>query len=115
MKILPAINTENFDEAKNRINLLKDLTKEFHIDISSSDFSNYQTWQNPKDIDRLEEDLKLHLHLMIKLKPQEILKWDNKRVKSFILHLEGTNLPDALIKFSKKTKKNIFIAWSPKI
>jgi len=115
MKILPAINTENFDEAKNRINLLKDLTKEFHIDISSLDFSNYQTWQNPKDIDRLEEDLKLHLHLMIRLKPQEILKWDNKRVKSFILHLEGTNLPDALIKFSKKTKKNLFIAWSPKI
>jgi len=115
MKILPAINTENFDEAKNRINLLKDLTKEFHIDISSLDFSNYQTWQNPKDIDRLEEDLRLHLHLMIRLKPQEILKWDNKRVKSFILHLEGTNLPDALIKFSKKTKKNLFIAWSPKI
>ena len=115
MRIIPSINTENFEEAKNRINLLKNYTNEFHIDISSKDFANYQTWQNPKEIDRLDEDLKLHLHLMIRLKPQEIIKWDNKRIKIFILHLEACNLPYALIKFAKKLKKEIVLAWSSNI
>lgn len=115
MKIIPSINTENFEEAKNRINLLKNRTKEFHVDISSKDFANYQTWQNPKELDKLDEDLKLQLHLMIRMKPQEMVKWNNKRVKLLVLHLEGCNLPHALLKFAKRLKKEIILAWSPKV
>ena len=115
MKIIPSINTENFEEAKNRINLFKNFTKEFHIDISSEDFANYQTWQNPKELDRLDEDLKLQVHLMVRLKPQEIIKWNNKRIKLLALHLEGCNLPHALLKFAKRLKKEIILAWPPNI
>ncbi len=115
MKILPSINTQTFDEAKSRIDYLKNITNEFHLDISSLEFANYQTWNNPKELERLDENLKLHLHLMIKLKPQEILKWSNKRIKTLILHLEGSNLPYALIRFAKKLKKELIIAWSPNI
>ncbi len=112
MKIIPSINTENFEEAKKRIDILKKVTKEFHIDISSLDFTNHQTWQNPKNLDILDNDLKLQIHLMVKLKPMEILKWNNSRVKIFILHFEACNLPFALLKFARKTKKEIAIAWS---
>lgn len=115
MKIVPSINTENFGEAKRRIESLKALTAEFHIDISSLDFTDYQTWQNPKELERLDENLKLHVHLMVQLKPQEILKWNNERIKILILHFEGCNLPFALLKFAKKLKKEIIIAWSPHI
>ncbi len=88
MKIIPSINTETFEIAKERINILKNLTKEFHIDISDLNFANFQTWNNPKELDRLDEDLKLQVHLMMKLKPQEILKWSNSRIKILILHLD---------------------------
>lgn len=115
IKILPAINTKTFEEVKEKINILKDLTKEFHIDISSLEFANYETWNNPKELDRLETDIKIHLHLMIKLKPQEILKWNNSRIKSFFLHIESTNLPDAFIRLAKKTKKELFIVWSKNV
>lgn len=115
MKIIPSINTETFAEAKRRINLLKNIIKEFHLDIASLDFTNHQTWQNPKDLDLLDLDLKIHLHLMVKLKPQEILKWNNARIKNFILHFEACNLPFGLLKFVKKTKKEITIAWAPNI
>ena len=115
MKIIPSINTETFEIAKERINILKNLTKEFHIDISDLNFANFQTWSNPKELDRLDEDLKLQVHLMMKLKPQEILKWSNSRIKILILHLEACELPFALIKFAKRLKKEIIIAWSPSI
>lgn len=115
MKIIPSINTETFEIAKQRIDTLKDLTKEFHLDISNLDFANFQTWNNPKELDRLDENLKLQVHLMTKLKPQEILKWSNHRIKTLILHLEACQLPHALIKFAKKLKKEIIISWSPLI
>lgn len=112
MKIIPSINTETFEEAKKRIDLLKNITQDFHIDIASLDFTNHQTWQNPKNLDLLDMDLKIQLHLMVYLKPMEILKWNNSRVKTFILHFEACNLPFALLKFAKKTKKEIIIAWT---
>ncbi len=115
MKIIPSINTESFEIAKERINILKNLTKEFHIDISDINFANFQTWNNPKELDKLDENLKLQIHLMTKLKPQEVLKWSNHRIKILILHLEGCELPHALLKFAKKLKKEIIIAWSPAI
>lgn len=115
MKVIPSINVGSFEEVKKRIELLKSITKEFHLDISSLNFTNHQTWQNPKDLERLDENLKLQIHLMVKLKPQEILKWNNKRIKSLILHFEGCNLPFALLKFAKKLKKEIIIAWSPSV
>lgn len=114
MRIIPSINTETFKEAREKINLLKDLTKEFHIDIASVDFCNYQSWGNPVDFEKLDENLQFGIHLMLNLKPQEILKWSNKRIKRFILHLEGTNNPDGLLKIAKRTNKEIYVALSPK-
>ena len=115
MKVVPSINTETFEIAKERINALKNITKEFHIDISDLNFANFQTWNNPKELDKLDDDLKIQIHLMTKLKPQEILKWSNHRIKTLILHLEGCELPYALLKFAKKLKKEIIIVWSPAV
>ncbi|MEK7673599.1 MAG: hypothetical protein AAB371_00145 [Patescibacteria group bacterium] len=112
MKIIPAINSQTFEEVKNKIDLLKDLTKEFHIDVASENFCNYQTWSNPIDLEKIDEDIEIGLHLMLNLKPQEILKWNNKRVKKIILHLEGTDNPDGLIKIAKKIRRKIYIALS---
>lgn len=113
MKIIPAINTQSFEEIVSKINLLKDLTKEFHLDVASVSFTGYQTWSSPADLDRLDESLHLNLHLMVELAPQEILKWANKRVNRFIVHLEASPNPDGLIKVAKKTKKEIYVTWSP--
>jgi ribulose-phosphate 3-epimerase len=110
-KIIPAINVQTFEEIKEKINLLKDLTNHFHLDVASLEFTGYQTWQNPEDLTKIE-DLTFDLHLMLSLKPQEILKWAKENVKTLILHLEASQNPDGLLKMAKKTKKKIFIAWS---
>ncbi|GBD34410.1 Ribulose-phosphate 3-epimerase [bacterium HR35] len=142
-KIIPAINAQSFEEIKEKISLLKDLVKHFHLDVASLEFTGYQTWQNPEDLDKMqtnadstqtdaENDIRVNpfnnprlsayknkisfdLHLMLSLKPQEILKWNKENVKTFILHLEASPNPDGLLNMAKKTRKKIFIAWSPKV
>ena len=113
-KIIPAINAQTFEEIKEKINLLKDLTNHFHLDVASLEFTGYQTWQNSEDLTKIENST-FDLHLMLFLKPQEILKWAKENVKTLILHLEASQNPDGLLKMAKKTKKKIFIAWSPDV
>jgi ribulose-phosphate 3-epimerase len=113
-KIIPAINAQTFQEIKEKINLLKDLTNHFHLDVASLEFTGYQTWQNSEDLTKIENST-FGLHLMLSLKPQEILKWAKENVKTLILHLEASQNPDGLLKMAKKTKKKIFIAWSPDV
>ncbi len=113
-KIIPAINAQNFEEIKEKINILKDLVNHFHLDVAEENFTGYQTWNNQEDLTKLNEFL-FDLHLMIFLKPQGILKWAKENVKRLILHLEASSHPDGLLKMAKKTKKEIFIAWSPKV
>jgi ribulose-phosphate 3-epimerase len=135
-KIIPAINAKTFEEIKEKINLLKDLINHFHLDVASLEFTGYQTYPRiHADLERINADLGLikinqnnnprrsaldprlsvvfDLHLMLSLKPQEILKWAKQNVKTLILHLEASQNPDGLLKMAKKTKKKIFIAWSP--
>jgi len=148
-KIIPAINAKTFEEIKEKINLLKDLTNHFHLDVASLEFTGYQTWQNSEDLNRLnypnegpnnipeykpngnqkfghdsgntfgrysgKKSITFDLHLMLSLKPQEILKWAKENVQTLILHLEASQNPDGLLKLAKKTKKKIFIAWSPDV
>jgi ribulose-phosphate 3-epimerase len=114
-KIIPAINAQNFEEIKEKIELLKNFVNHFHLDVAEKNFTGYQTWQNYYDLDRLEKNLVFDLHLMISLKPQEILKWAKENVKRLILHLEASQNPDGLLKIAKKTKKEIFLAWSPEV
>jgi ribulose-phosphate 3-epimerase len=113
-KIIPAINAQTFQEIKEKINLLKDLTNHFHLDVAGLEFTGYQTWQNSEDLTKIE-NATFDLHLMLSLKPQEILKWAKENVKTLILHLEASQNPDSLLKMAKKTKKKIFIAWSPDV
>jgi len=119
IEIVPSINVENFDEFKERIKLFNDLTNHFHLDISSLEFSGYQSWGNIQDLSffqlKNQDKIFFDVHLMVNLKPQEILKWGKGIVKSLILHLEGSSNPDGLLKISKKLKKKVLIAWSPDV
>ena len=157
-KIIPSINAQSFEEIKEKIEILKNLTNHFHLDIASKDFTGYDTWKNYNDLPRINTDIPrmdtnnslssqkfavddnvcissregsqkfavennvrknsqliFDLHLMTFLKPQEILKWAKENVKRLILHLEASQNPDGFLKFAKKTRKKVFIVWSPDI
>lgn len=115
-QLVPSINVSNLTELKEKINILKDLTNYFHLDIAEKEFTGYyETWHNPAYLDFINERLFFDLHLMLYLKPQQILKWSKANVRNLIVHPEASSNFDALLKMSKKLKKKIFIAWSPDI
>jgi len=113
--LIPALNAQTFEEIKQKIDLLKKEVDHFHLDVASKEFTGYETWQNVYDLERLDQTLFFDLHLMLSLKPQEIIKWSKKNIKRLILHLEASPYPEALIKMAKRTKKSLFIAWSPDV
>lgn len=115
-QLIPSVNVLSLNELKEKINILKDLTNRFHLDIAEKKFTGYyETWYNPVYLDFINEKLFLDLHLMVYLKPQEVLKWSRSNVKTLIVHPESVSNFDALLKISKKLKKKIFIAWSPDV
>jgi ribulose-phosphate 3-epimerase len=113
-KLIPAINSQNLSDIKNKISLLKTATSYFHLDVASIETTGYQTWHDYQELEELT-DYFFDLHLMIKLKPQEIFKWSKKNIKNLILHLEYTSYPDGLLRFAKKTKKLIYLSWPPQL
>lgn len=115
MKILPAINAKNFDDAKKQIEILSSVTNEFHFDVAFSDFAEVDVWGNAREIDLFSEDILLHVHLMAHATPQDMLQWQNPRVASLAVHLEGSTLPDGLLRMAKKTKRKVFIVYPPRI
>jgi len=115
MKIIPALNTQTFEETIKRIKILYPLIKEFHLDISSKEYTNFETWQEPHLLDKIIYKIYLDIHLMISLRPHDILKWNKDKIKSFILHLEFSTLPDGLLRMAKRTKKKLFIAISTQL
>lgn len=114
-RIVPSINAKNFEEIKEKINILKDLVNHFHLDVANFKSTNHETWQNPKDLDRIEAGIKVDLHLMIPLEPLEILRWIKSNVRRLILHLEFSSNPNGLLRIARKTRREVFLAWSPKI
>ncbi|MER3570304.1 MAG: hypothetical protein C4348_01725 [Patescibacteria group bacterium] len=115
MKIVPAINAQTFEEVKEKINILKDLIKHFHLDLTEKKYTGYQTWNNLEDLNRISESFEFDLHLMKEVLPQAVVKFNKKNIKRLIFHLEFCSYPDALIKQARKIKKEIYLALSPNL
>jgi ribulose-phosphate 3-epimerase len=115
-QLIPSINALEFNDLKEKILMLKSVTNRFHVDLAEEKFTgSHRTWLNPVYLDWLDQDLIIDLHLMLFLKPQEILKWLKKQVKSVAIHLEAVTSPNVLIRIVRKFKKKILIAWSPDV
>ncbi|GIW66875.1 MAG: hypothetical protein KatS3mg095_0773 [Candidatus Parcubacteria bacterium] len=115
IKLVPAINAKNFDEIKERLNLLKKLTNHFHLDIATIEATNYETWHNASELKKLPRELIIDLHLMTYLKPNDIFKWNDEVIKRFIIHPEYCYNIFSVLKQIKRFRKEIYLAWSPNI
>ncbi len=114
-KIVPSLNGQSFSEIIKKINLLKIKTKHFHLDVADLDFTNYKTWNNPDDLDKLEKNIYFDLHLMIKLSARKINKWFKLNIKRFIIHQENNKNVFDMIQLFKKNKREVYLVWPPEV
>ncbi len=113
IEIIPAINTDSFEEVKRRIKLVEPYADWVQLDIADGTFTKNTTWHNAGDLLSLETSLKIEVHLMINDVEERLEEWLITPVQRIIFHLETAKNPDFIIEKCKKSGKEVGIAIGP--
>ncbi len=115
MLVIPAINADNFEEIKKRIKLIEPFVDWVHIDAADGTFTKNTIWHNSRDLLDIETNLNIEVHLMMSNVEKRIDDWLLPNIKRIIFHLDGSVVPDFVIKKIKDAGKQAGIAISPDI
>ncbi|MEK7498657.1 MAG: hypothetical protein AAB611_02230, partial [Patescibacteria group bacterium] len=70
MQVIPAINAKNIDEVREQLaffrSALPDHNGLYHLDVTDGEFSTYQLWNTPEELQEFGEEPIFEVHLMIK-------------------------------------------------
>ena len=113
MIIIPSINTDSFEEVKEKIKLVEPYVSWVHLDVADGTFTKNTTWHNASDLNFLETPLNIEVHLMISNVDRRINDWLIPKVKRIFFHLSASNDPDFVIEQCKKNNIEAGIAISP--
>ncbi|MCF7835968.1 MAG: ribulose-phosphate 3-epimerase [Candidatus Marinimicrobia bacterium] len=115
MKVIPTINSKNFEEIKEKIKILEQIegVDWLQIDVADSTFTENNLWHNAPDLLTIKTNLKIEVHLMINDIEKGVENWIIEPVKRIIFHLEATKDPHIVIQKIKETDKEIGIAITP--
>jgi len=90
MEIVPAIIAKDFDELKERVKLVESCSKTVQLDVMDGVFVDNKTWDIPEDLDKLETNLKLEVHLMFESPHRVLNRWlAVSKISRVILHWEA--------------------------
>ncbi|MEK7635692.1 MAG: hypothetical protein AAB405_01220 [Patescibacteria group bacterium] len=95
MQIIPAINCQNFDCVKEKLQKAEDFLPAdgwVQIDIADGKFTTHKTWNNPKELLMVNDQLSgvnIEVHLMVENPLEVIDDWVKSGVKRIIIHHEA--------------------------
>lgn len=117
MQIIPAINADNFEEIKKKIELIEPYLPPVggwvQLDVADATFTKNTIWHEPKDLIGFETPLNIEIHLMIDDIERRIDDWLIPDVKRIIFHLETAKDPDFVLKKIKDAGKEAGLAIGP--
>jgi len=113
MIIIPSINTDSFEEVKEKIKLIEPYVSWVHLDVADGTFTKNTIWHNARDLNFLETNLNIEVHLMIDDIERRINDWLLPNVKRIFFHLNASRDPDFVIEQCKKNNIEPGIAISP--
>lgn len=112
-EVIPAINTDSFEDVKNKIKKVEPYAKWVQLDIADGTFAKNTTWHNASDLLSFETPLKIEVHLMINNIEERADEWILPGVSRIIFQLEAAKDPDFAIKKIKDAGKEAGIAIAP--
>ncbi len=113
IEVIPTIIAKDFQELKEKVKKVEPYVDWVQLDIMDGQFVDNVTWNNPADLENLETNLKLEVHLMT-AKPEEHLDaWIEAGVKRIIFHYEATDKHKEIIKKIKDAGLGAGIAINP--
>jgi ribulose-phosphate 3-epimerase len=90
LEIIPAINAEDWETVKNRINLIAPYTEWLHLDVADGKFTRNITWGNAEDLRREgPKNIRFEAHLMVVEPEKQLEPWIKAGIRRIILHWEA--------------------------
>ena len=117
MQLIPTINEKTFEEIEKKIKLVENLVDLIQLDIADGKFTNYETWNNPEDLLKLETFARFEIHLMVEHPELIVERWLKiPLVKRIIVHLEtiDENVFEKILKLTHQYQKELGLAIKTK-
>lgn len=110
MTVIPVINEKDFTEIQRKIKLVESYSRWIQIDVSDGIFTARRTWDNPTDLLKINNSVKIEAHLMVN-NPELILEnWlKNPLVQRILVHLEATLKMERIISLAREYDKELGI------
>lgn len=94
MQIIPAINCENFECVKEKLQKAAEFSDWAQIDIADGKFTPHKTWNNPEELVQLQTtnyklQTNLEIHLMTENPLATIDDWIKAGMRRIIVHYEA--------------------------
>lgn len=92
MQIIPAINCENFECVREKLQKAEEFSDWVQIDIADGKFTPHKTWNNPPellDVKGKLSNVNLEIHLMVENPLDVIDDWIESGAKRIIVHHEA--------------------------
>jgi ribulose-phosphate 3-epimerase len=117
MQLIPTINEKTFEEIEKKIKLVENLVDLIQLDIADGKFTDYETWNNPEDLLKLETFARFEIHLMVGHPELIVERWLKiPLVKRIIVHLETIDEKafEKILKLTHQYQKELGLAIETK-
>ncbi len=113
VEIIPSINVPTFEEVQERIQKVEPYVSWCHLDVTDGVFSKHLTWHDPVDLERLDTELNVEVHLMV-MEPEKVVRqWLVAPIKRVIVHVEAVRDPEFIIKKCRDAGVEVGFAVNP--
>lgn len=89
-EIIPTIIANSYKELEQKIKQVEPYADRVHIDIMDGVFVTSRTIDGPSEVEKLETDLNIEVHLMVSKPENRIIRWLETRADKFLVHVEST-------------------------
>jgi len=112
-EIIPSILVKTKEELLQKIMAVEPHVERVHLDIADGIFVPNMTIIGFEEIEELDTNLKIGVHLMVSKPENHIVRWLETPADKFIFHIEATTKAQEVIDAAKETDNAIGIALNP--
>lgn len=113
IEIIPSILVKTKEELLEKILAVEPFVERVHLDIADGIFVPNMTIAGFEEVDDIETDLKIGVHLMVSKPENHIVRWLETPADKFIFHIEATEKAQEVIDKVKEADKEVGIAVNP--
>ena len=113
IEVIPSILVKTKEELLTKILAVEPHVERVHLDIADGIFVPNMTIAGFEEIEELDTNLKIEIHLMASKPENHIVRWLETLADKFIFHIEATSKAQEVIDAVKETDGTVGVALNP--